>query len=167
MLNHAKSLEVASCYFRMITWWRSARQCCSHEWNYVKNKTVLRKAMNYRWYREYPMLHWVSNASILLYTCIDVHIYMYVYIYICNILPDIFHQHDGAALFQAWCRVSKFSPGWFFASYNPFLIFIEQLKHTPTLPPIIIEVENRSLQYEFPFIQGNFPLPMILGERVL
>ena len=36
------------------------------------------------------MLHWVSNASILLYTCIDVHIYMYVYICIFVIYCQIF-----------------------------------------------------------------------------
>ena len=44
------------------------------------------------------MLHWVSNASILLYTCTDVHIY--IYMYICNILPDIFHQQTDHDLME-------------------------------------------------------------------
>ena len=30
-----------------------------------------------------------------------------------------------------------------------------------TLPPIIMEVKNGSLQYELPFILGDFPLPWL------
>ena len=36
-----------------------------------------------------------------------------------------------------------------------------------TLSPIIMEVENRSLQYLFPFHLGSFSTSMIMGERVL
>ena len=39
--------------------------------------------------------------------------------------------------------------------------YTPSIKNWVTLPPIIMEVENGSLLYSFPFIWGNFPLPWL------